>query len=108
MATDWVLEEILTGMQKLLPLSLESTPASEVMQGTALAWHEVLVHGRAFDQARDLPRFREAFRTLAGRQRRWPAPVDFLEALPRIGREAHCRPDGAAQNRTRQALRGGR
>jgi len=71
-------------MQKLLPLSLESTPASEVMPGTALAWHEVLVHGRAFDQARDLPRFREAFRTLAGRQRRWPAPVDFLEALPRI------------------------
>jgi hypothetical protein len=71
-------------MQKLLPLSLESTPAAEVMPGTALAWHEVLVHGRAFDPARDRPRFREAFRTLAARQRRWPAPVDFLEALPRI------------------------
>lgn len=71
-------------MQKLMPLSLESTPAAEVMAGTALAWHEVLVHGRVFEQARDLPRFREAFRTLAGRQRRWPAPIDFLEALPRI------------------------
>lgn len=84
MATDWVLEEILTGMQKLLPLSLESTPASEVMPGTALAWHEVLVHGRNFEPVRDRQRFREAFRTLAARQRRWPAPVDFLEALPRI------------------------
>jgi hypothetical protein len=83
MATDWVLEEILTGMQKLIPLSLESTPAAEVMAGTALAWHEVLVHGRVFDPSRDRPRFREAFRTLAARQRRWPAPVDFLEALPR-------------------------
>ena len=71
-------------MQKLLPLSLESTPAAEVMAGTALAWHEVLVHGRAFEQDRDLPRFREAFRTLAARQRRWPAPIDFIEALPRI------------------------
>lgn len=84
MATDWVLEEILTGMQKLLPLSLESTPAAEVMAGTALAWHEVLVHGRVFEAARDRQRFREAFRALAARQRRWPAPVDFLEALPRI------------------------
>lgn len=71
-------------MQKLLPLSLESTPAAEVMAGTALAWHEVFVHGRNFEASRDRPRFREAFRTLAARQRRWPAPVDFLEALPRI------------------------
>lgn len=54
------------------------------MPGTALAWHEVLVHSRRFEPARDRQRFREAFRTLASRQRRWPAPVDFLDALPRI------------------------
>jgi len=74
-------------MQKLLPLSLENTPAAEVMGGTALAWHEVMVHGRVLDPARDRQRFREAFRTLASRQRRWPAPVDFLEALPRVASE---------------------
>ena len=84
MATDWILEEILTGLQKLLPLSLENTPASEVMPGTALAWHEALVHGRNFEPVRDRQRFRESFRTLAAKQRRWPAPVDFLEAMPRI------------------------
>lgn len=71
-------------MQKLLPLSLESTPAAEVLPGTALAWHEVMVHGRKFEPARDRPRMRDAFRTLAARSRRWPAPVDFLDALPRI------------------------
>jgi hypothetical protein len=71
-------------MQKLLPLSLESTPAAEVLPGTALAWHEVLVHGRQWEPERDRTRMRDAFRTLAGRHRRWPAPIDFLDALPRI------------------------
>lgn len=84
MATDWILDEILTGLQKLLPLSLESTPAAEVIPGTALAWHEVMVHNRTFEPDRDRARFRAAFRTLAERCRRWPAPADFFDAMPRI------------------------
>jgi len=49
-----------------------------------LTWTEVVTHGRQFDADRDAPRFRAAFRTLAERCRRWPAPADFLAALPRI------------------------
>lgn len=55
-----------------------------MIQGTAMAWVEALTNGRAWDEARDRPRFKQAFVVLAGRRRQWPAPVDFLEALPRV------------------------
>lgn len=48
-----------------------------------MAWREVLTDGRAWDEARDRDRIRKAFITLARTRRQWPAPVDFLEALPR-------------------------
>ena len=71
-------------MQKLLPLSLERAPAAELIEGSALAWCEAIGRGKRWDEGRDAPRFREAFRSLMGRCRSWPAPIDFLEALPRI------------------------
>ena len=45
-------------------------------------WLETLTNGRKFDRERDAWRFRAAFIVLNGRQRTWPAPRDFLEALP--------------------------
>lgn len=47
-----------------------------------MAWVEALNCNRVWDQDRDAPRFREAFRTLAANSTRWPAPVDFVAALP--------------------------
>ena len=79
---DWLLEEIATGFQKLLCLSLDRTPAGEVIPGTAQAWFEALTFGREWDRQRDTPRIRRAFVTLAQTQRMWPAPRDFIEALP--------------------------
>lgn len=79
-----MMRELRDGLQKLLCLSLEGQPSADVIAGTLLAWAEVLTTGRVFEQDRDAPRFRAAFRTLASRARRWPAPVDFIEALPRI------------------------
>lgn len=73
---------MLTGFQKLLCLSLERTPAAEIIPGTVQAWIEVLTDRRAWDEERDTPRIREAFRTLARNRRTWPAPIDFSEALP--------------------------
>lgn len=49
-----------------------------------MAWHEAITFGRAWDQDRDTQRIREAFVTLARTRRQWPAPADFLEAVPRI------------------------
>jgi len=80
---DWLLRELKTGIQKLISLSLESPPSADLIGATLLTWAETIAHGKTFDEQRDMPRFRAAFRTLQARCRRWPAPADFLDALPR-------------------------
>lgn len=45
-------------------------------------WTQAMTKNRMWEQAPDAPRFREAFVTLAQTRRTWPAPADFLEALP--------------------------
>lgn len=81
---DWKLDAIAHGLAKLTTLSLERTPAMDVIRATAVTWHEAITHDRAFDQARDRPRFDAAFRTLASECRSWPTPRDFLDALPAV------------------------
>lgn len=82
METNWIQDEILRGLQKLLALSLERTPAGELLPITVGAWVEAIMRGRAFDEALDVPRFRSAFVTMAEHRRTWPTPADFLAALP--------------------------
>jgi hypothetical protein len=84
---NWLKTELLTGFQKLLCLGLDRTPASEVIPGTVEAWLEAVTANRLWDQDRDTSRIRQAFVTLARTRRLWPAPVDFLEALPAIRNE---------------------
>lgn len=81
---DWLTTEILTGFQKLLCLSLERTPAGEVVPGTVAAWVEALTAGRLWDEGRDTPRIRAAFLNLMRNAKHWPSPADFREALPAI------------------------
>lgn len=73
-----------TGLQKLYLLSLDRTPAAELLTGTAQAWCEVLTTGRVWEPERDAPRFREAFVNLAATRESWPAPRHFLDAIPRV------------------------
>jgi hypothetical protein len=54
-----------------------------LIEGTVMAWAEVMTSGLRWHQERDTPRIRQAFVTLASTRRTWPAPADFLEALPR-------------------------
>ena len=63
-------------------MGLDRTPATDLINGTVLAWSEVLTAGRVFDEQLDAPRFRKAFVTLAATRTSWPAPADFLTALP--------------------------
>lgn len=72
----------MTGLQKLYPLSLDRTPAADILPGTAMAWIQAITHNRAWDQYRDTPRIRGAFTTLAQSCDRWPSPKQFMEALP--------------------------
>ena len=80
---DWLVEEILIGFQKLMCLSMERQPASEIITGTAQVWVETLTDGRSWDQQRDRQRIRSAFVTLARTHTTWPQPKHFLEALPK-------------------------
>ena len=78
---DWLQDLVLSGLQKVYMLSLEGTPAAEILPGTALAWGEALVADRIWDEALDTDRIVAAFATLARTRERWPAPVHLLAAL---------------------------
>lgn len=71
------------GLSRLLCLGLERTPASDMIEGTAAMWVQAVTHDRAFDRGLDAPRFRHAFVTLAATRTTWPAPMHFIEAMPR-------------------------
>lgn len=45
-------------------------------------WVQALTKNRVWEQEPDAPRFREAFVILAQTRRQWPAPADFMEAIP--------------------------
>ena len=47
-----------------------------------MAWTEAVTHGKAFDEQLDADRFRKAFVTMAATRTTWPAPADFIAALP--------------------------
>lgn len=79
---DWLLAEILAGMQRLLCLSLDHAPAAEMVEGTARAWRDAVQAVRDWDYVRDRPAIREAFLRLQRTRTRWPTPADFLAALP--------------------------
>jgi hypothetical protein len=53
-----------------------------MISGTAMAWIECLTARRSWDRDRDTARIRQAFVTLAATRRQWPAPADFVDALP--------------------------
>lgn len=78
----------MTGFQKLLCLSLERTPATDLIDGTVMAWQEAVTDGRTWEQGRDAARIAQAFVTMGRTRRTWPAPADFLDALPRVEQAA--------------------
>lgn len=82
--TDWLKDSIINGMQGLLALRLESAPAVDTIQATALVWLKVFESRNiAWDESADRERIRDAFRTLAAICKRWPSPADFFENLPK-------------------------
>lgn len=92
-------------MQKMFCLSLDRTPAAEMLPGTAQTWLEAITDGKAWDEGRDADRIAAGFRTLARIARRWPAPAEFLDVvppvadLPAIGYESKpVTPEQAAAN----------
>lgn len=84
---DWLLTEILTGLQKLSMLRLANGPQGEQdLEGCALAWMESLEIERGWHIG-ERDAIREAFRQLMarkpseGRPVFWPAPGDLVAAM---------------------------
>lgn len=82
-APGWMVAEMAEGLQRLVLLRLEGAASADSIAGVAMAWADaMMVTGIAWDEAKDAPRIRMAFRLLSARMDRWPAPRHLLEALP--------------------------
>lgn len=79
---DWMKREITRGLQKLVFLALDRTPAMDALPGTVAAWMEALMTNRIWDEQRDADRIRAAFRSLGATRKSWPAPSDLIEHMP--------------------------
>ena len=83
MVPDWFHNTIVSGVQQLHVLSLQGTPAAETVTLTAQVWIDTLWNmPRSWDEDRDAPRLRDAFRSIAQRVDRWPAPKAVLDNMP--------------------------
>lgn len=81
MAEAWFRRAIAEGLTRLVALSLPGTPPAETIKLTREAWIEALWEGRAWVES-DAGRIAGAFRAMARRIDRWPAPRVLLESLP--------------------------
>ena len=79
----WFMTELATGLQKLIALSLQNTPAMETIQLTAASWAETLWAAPiAWNEPVDRARIRAAFVRMMRDIERWPAPKHLLQYLP--------------------------
>lgn len=79
----WFMTELATGLQKLIALSLQNTPAMETIQLTAVSWAETLWAAPiAWQQELDVQRIHAAFVRMMRDIERWPAPKHLLQYLP--------------------------
>jgi len=78
----WLRNEVLDGLCKLVSLGLTRTPALDIINITAETWVESLSCCREWSEAEDRMRVHVAFATLAVTRTAWPCPRHFLESLP--------------------------
>lgn len=80
----WMRRGVGTGLAKLLTLRLQGCPASDMIEMTLDTWIETLTFNRVWDEQRDAPRLRHAFKVLQTSCDSWPAPVNLLQHLPPV------------------------
>lgn len=80
---DWFKKELTAGLQLLLALNLEFSPASDAILATASAWVKVLYKKLPLENnAENIKRIRQAFYDLSVECERFPTPARFLKSLP--------------------------
>lgn len=63
-------------------LSLDRTPALDVIGGTVIAWCQTLWPEKAWDEEHDTQRILQGFHQLCRHCEQWPSPKRFLELMP--------------------------
>jgi hypothetical protein len=85
MRPEWLKKSVIKGLQGMLMLRLQGSPSGDTIESLANAWLAVLASlPHTWDQARDEPRIRRAFLTMAANCERWPAPKNFIASLPPV------------------------
>lgn len=78
-------DSVFEGLQRLLVLRLPGSPAGDTLTAVARIWVDALVNRPVtWLPLRDLPRIKQAFRTLEGTAEKWPNPATFMQCLPAV------------------------
>ncbi|GAB6139896.1 hypothetical protein JCM14076_06250 [Methylosoma difficile] len=79
----WLRDSIIEGLQTLLVLRLNGTPAVDTITAVAEVWIAVFNNQHIkWNQQQDADRIREGFLKAAGTLKDWPAPCQVLSCLP--------------------------
>ena len=79
----WFENCIVDGLSAMFSLSLQGTPAMEVLPITAKTWAQVLWQQPiGWERDADVWRLQDAFMRLMGRVDRFPAPKTLMDVLP--------------------------
>ena len=80
---DWVFNQVIDGLQKLLVLRLSGSPPADAVEALALVWEEALtpyVRGYVFEH--DEQRLPTAFKRLIRKAERWVQPAQLIAEIP--------------------------
>lgn len=80
---DWVFNQMIDGLQKMLVLRLQGAPPADTINALAVVWEEALIpHTWAFEQEIDGARLPTAFKLLIAQAERWQQPAQLIKLIP--------------------------
>lgn len=80
---DWVFNQMIDGLQKMLVLRLQGAPPADTINALAVVWEEALTpYTWAFEQEIDGVRLPTAFKLLIAQAERWQQPAQLIKLIP--------------------------
>lgn len=80
---DWVFNQLIDGLQKLLVLRLSGSPPADAVEALAIVWEEALTpYVHSFTQEHDEQRLPTAFKRLIRKAERWVQPAQLIAEIP--------------------------
>lgn len=80
---EWVRNQMMDGLSKLMLLRLQGAPPADAVKGVAEVWCEALTpHTWAFTEELDAQRLPQAFDLLIQQADRWVQPAQLIRLIP--------------------------